>query len=123
MILVDTSVWVDHLRGADPDLQKILDARKALMHSMIVGEIACGNLPNRSQVLRNMQSLPAIDELDHGDVLSVIESRRLMARGIGYVDTHLICSVLNREGVVLWTRDRRLKQVAEDLGVAYTMNA
>lgn len=122
MILVDTSVWVDHFRNPEPDLLKILDAGEVLMHAMIVGEIACGNVPNQAEVLRKMNNLPAIDESSHAEVLSMIDSKSLMRRGIGYIDAHLICSVLNREGVTLWTRDRRLRQVAEDIGIAYSLS-
>ena len=122
MILVDTSVWVDHLRSAEGHLLETLSVGEVLMHAMIVGEIACGNLPNRAQVIQSMKSLPAIDELDHGNVLLMIEAWDLMGRGIGYIDAHLTCSVLNREGAALWTRDRRLRQVAEDLGIAYTLS-
>ena len=123
MILVDTSVWVDHLREAEAHLLEILSVGKVLMHAMIVGEIACGNLANRAQVLRNMKSLSAINELEHGDVLSMIEAKGLTGRGIGFVDAHLACAVLNREGAVLWTRDRRLREIAGNLGIAYGRGA
>ena len=120
MILVDTTVWVDHLRGDESELRELLDAGRVLMHSMVVGELACGTLPNRAEFIRRLNSLPAIDESVHSEVLSMIDSRKLMGRGIGYVDAHLVRSVLNRDGAVLWTRDRRLRQVAEDLGIAYS---
>ena len=123
MILVDTSVWVDHFRNPEPGLRKLLNAGDVLMHAMIVGEIACGNVPNQAEVLQKMNHLPAIDESSHAEVLSMIGSKSLMRRGIGYIDAHLICSVLNCEGVTLWTRDRRLRQVAEALGIACLLSA
>lgn len=119
MILVDTSIWVDHLRKPESELSKHLVTGNVLMHPMIIGEIACGNLPSRTETLQNLSALPGIGAQDDQKVLSLIDSRLLMGRGIGYIDAHLICSVLNRRGTSLWTRDRRLKQVAEELGVAY----
>ena len=120
MILVDTSVWIDHFRSPEPYLREHLTAGRVLTHAMVIGEIACGNLPNRRQTLQRMESLARIVESDHHDVLSMIESRQLMGRGVGFVDAHLICSVLSRGGVSLWTRDRRLKQVAADLGIVFS---
>ena len=122
MILVDTSVWIDHLRGSEPQLRKLLDTGKVLVHSMIIGELACGNLPDRENFLRRMNDLPAIDESDRQDVLSMIDAKGLMGRGIGYVDVNLICSVLRRKDTAIWTRDRRLNAVAKDLGIAYSVS-
>ena len=120
---MDTSVWIDHLRSADSELPKLLHAGNVLTHSMIIGELACGNLPKRMEFLQRLNSLPAIEELAHAEVLSMIDSRKLMGRGIGFVDAHLICSVLSRDRAALWTRDRRLRRVTEDLGVAYSASA
>ncbi len=86
---------------------------------MIMGELACGNLAHRRQRLREWQSLPRIAELTHEDVLAVMESRGLMGRGIGFIDAHLLCATLHETGTLLWTRDRRLVRIAEDLGIAY----
>ena len=120
MILVDTSVWIDHLRSAESDLSMLLGAGNVLIHPMILGELACGNLPDRTQTLRSMMALPVIGELSHERVVSGIESRELSGRGIGFIDAHLICSVLECQGALLWTRDKRLKRVAEDLGVVFS---
>ena len=120
MILVDTSVWVEYLRGAEPLLQDVLDAGKVIMHGMVLGEIACGGLRNRQSVLRRLGDLPAIKEREHAEVLAMIERKALMRRGIGFIDAHLLCSVLARPSTALWTRDTRLWQVADDLGVAYS---
>lgn len=122
MILVDTTVWIDHLRSAEPSLAKSLSSGQVYMHPMVVGELACGNLPNRAATLEELESLPRISALTHSAVRTYIESLNLMGRGIGFVDAHLICSVLNQEPTILWTRDKRLKKVAEDFGVAYFEN-
>ncbi len=119
MILVDTSVWIDHLRSAESELINLLQAGRVLIHSMIIGELACGTLKNRTQRLSDWGALPGITELSHASVLSAIESRHLMGRGIGFVDAHLLCAVLNHNGTLLWTRDRSLKRSAEECGVIF----
>ena len=119
MILVDTSVWIDHLRHTEPELARNLNTGNVLMHSMVIGEVACGNLPNRTGTLQRLNGLPGIDELDNDEVLLLIQERELMGRGIGLVDVHLVGSVLNHTDAVLWTRDKRLRRVAEDLEIAY----
>lgn len=120
MILVDTSVWIDHLQTSELDLLENLRSGQVLMHPMVVGELACGNLPMRTETLRRMRSLPQINELSHEMVLSHIESRNLTGRGIGFIDAHLICSVLEHGETLLWTRDKRLKRIAQDLRVAFS---
>lgn len=122
MILVDTSVWIDHLQVSESDLLMNLRSGQVLMHPMVVGELACGNLPKRAETLRRMRSLPQITELSHEVVFSHIESWNLKGRGIGFIDAHLICSVLERGETLLWTRDKRLRRVAEDLQVAFSDN-
>ena len=123
MILVDTSVWIDYLRGAEPHLQEMLDAEEVIMHAMVLGEIACGGVLDRQKVLRRLNGLPAINEREHAEVLSMIEQKALMRRGIGFIDAHLLCSVLAQSGTTLWTRDTRLRRIADDLGVAYSASA
>ena len=119
MILVDTSVWIDHFRAPEAELRERLKAGEVLMHSMVIGEIACGNLSRRTQTLARLRSLPRIPESEHDEVMRTIESERLMGRGLGYIDAHLVCSVLRDDDSSLWTRDTRLKQVAEELGAAF----
>lgn len=115
MILVDTSVWVDHLRHADPAMQ-----RNLATHPMVVGELACGDLSRRKETLVRLRALPQVKVLDDDAVLTLIESRGLMGRGIGFVDAHLLGAVLAGPiDTQLWTRDKRLHAVAETLGVAY----
>lgn len=123
MILVDTSVWIDHLHSPEAHLRELLDAREVLMHAMVVGEISCGRLRNREEVLRRLSDLPAIDECEHREVRLMIERRGLIGKGIGFIDAHLLCSVLGCNGAALWTRDTKLRGIADDLGVAYAVNS
>ena len=119
MILPDTSVWVDHLRYGDATLTQALHDGKVIMHIMVIGELACGNLANRARQLRDWRALPRIQDGSHEDVLTFIESSRLMGRGIGLVDAHLLFSVFNHQGSQLWTKDNSLRTLAEELGIAY----
>ena len=119
MILVDTSVWIDHLRRPEQALREQLRANNVLTHPVVVGELACGNLPDRTTFLRNMDAIPEIREGTHQEVRDLIESARLMGRGIGLMDAHLLYSVLHQEGALLWTRDQRLNRIARELSVAY----
>ena len=119
MILVDTSVWIDHLRRPEQALLEQLRANNVLTHPVVVGELACGNLPDRATFLRNMDAMPEIREGTHQEVRDLIESARLMGRGIGLMDAHLLYSVLHQEGALLWTRDERLNRIAQELSVAY----
>ena len=117
MILVDTSVWVDHLRNGLPLLANLLQEGEVLIHPWVIGEIACGNLRNRNQVLELLQGLPAAVVASDSEVLLLIERSNLMGRGIGYVDAHLLAAAkLSRCG--LWTQDRRLAVLAQEQGLA-----
>ena len=116
MILVDTSVWVEHLRHGLPRLATHLQEGEVLIHPWVIGELACGNLRNRSQVLELMQGLPAATVASDAEVLLLIERDRLMGRGIGYMDAHLLASA-RLSHCRLWTQDRRLAGVAEEQGL------
>jgi len=120
MVLVDTSVWVSHLRDGNAELANLLNNGTVLCHPFIVGELACGNLRDRAVILSFLQMLPMSIEAEHAEVLSFIENSRLMGRGIGYVDVHLIASAV-LSGVPIWTLDRKLAQVADGLHIAYTI--
>jgi len=119
MILVDTSVWVDHLREGAPALAAALEQGAVLTHPFVVGELACGNLKNRREVLRLLGELPGAPMATDTEALDFIERRALMGRGIGYIDIHLLASVALAEPARLWTRDKRLAAVAEDLKLAH----
>ena len=123
MILVDTSVWVDHLRDGTPALAAALEQGRVLTHPFVLGELACGNLKNRSEVLQLLGELPAAPMASDPEALDFIERRALMGRGIGYVDVHLLASVALAGTSQLWTRDKRLAAVAADLELAYAEQA
>ena len=117
MILVDTSVWVEHLRRGLPGLATLLQEGKVLIHSWVIGELACGNLRNRADVLELLQGLPAAVVASDQEVLLMIEQDQLMGRGIGYVDAHLLASA-KLSHCQLWTQDRRLAVLTEERGLA-----
>jgi predicted nucleic acid-binding protein len=120
LILVDTSVWVDHLRRGDARLVALLERASVLMHPFIVGEIACGSLADRKTVLELLRDLPTATVAEVDEVLSYIERQCLWGKGIGYVDVHLLASVALTNGASLWTRDKRLRAAAQELGCAFT---
>lgn len=119
MILVDTSVWVDHLRRRDERLVALLEATSVLVHPFVIGEIACGHLVDRGTLLELLHDLPMATVADAQEVLIYIDRHRLHGRGIAYVDAHLLAAVALTDGASLWTRDKRLHAVAEGLGVAH----
>lgn len=118
MMLVDTSVWIDHLRQGDAKLMVALEAGEVWMHSFVVGELACGNLRSRVEVLSLLQALPSMPMCTDKEVLFVIDRHELMGRGIGFVDAHLLASA-KLGGARLWTRDKRLHTIATELGLAH----
>jgi len=122
MILVDTSVWVDHLRSGDTELAELLNANRVLTHPFVIGEIACGNLRNRAQTLTLLKDLPKGPVADEDEVLFFIDQHALMGRGIGYVDAHLLAAASLGGPVQLWTRDRRLREASASLELAYQGN-
>ena len=119
MILVDTSVWVDHLRAGDEDLSTLLNNSQVLMHPFVLGELACGNLRNREMVLRLLKDLPHAALATDDEVLFFIGRHALMGRGIGYVDAHLLAAVMLDGAAQMWTRDKRLRAVANSLTLSY----
>lgn len=123
MILVDTSVWVDHLRRGDARLVDLLERANVIMHPFVVGEIACGNLHDRVSILELLQDLPAVAVAEGDEVLGFIDRHVLHGKGVGYIDVHLLASVALTEGAKIWTRDKKLRLVAEMLGCAYQDSA
>ena len=118
MILVDTSVWIDHLRAGDDALAGLLDAGSVLIHPFVIGELALGALKQRDVVLDALSDLPSAAVADDGEVLHFIHRHALFGRGVGYVDAHLLASAALTAGSTLWTRDRRLHDVAARLSLA-----
>lgn len=116
MILVDTSIWVDHLGAAgEPRLVQLLNNEYVLMHPFIVGELALGSLSKRDLVLGALTLLPQAVRASHDEALHFLHAERLFGKGIGYVDLHLLASTRLTPGASLWTRDKRLRSVAMDL--------
>ena len=113
-MLIDTSVWVDHLRRGDHGLTVLLNREVVECHPFIIGELACGSLHRRSEVLSLLQSLPSVPVGSHNEVLAFVERHHLMGRGIGWIDAHLLASA-SLAGCLLWTRDRRLCELAQRL--------
>lgn len=111
MILADTSVWIDHLRSGDADLRNQLEAGNIIVHPRVLGELACGVIPRREAVLSLIGRLPRVTVASDVEVLSFIETHRLMGRGIGLVDAHLLASVSLTPETLLWTRDRSLARL------------
>ncbi len=118
MVLVDTSVWVDHLRAMEESLAYLLEEGEVLCHPFIIGELACGNLRNRSEILSLLQSLPEAGMAEHTEVLHFIESQKLHGQGLGYIDISLLTSC-RLSGAPLWTTDKKLRNAARKLYVAY----
>ncbi len=121
MILVDTSVWIDHLRKGDQALAGALEAGRVLAHPFVIGEIALGNLRQRETILGALSDLPLTVSARDDEVLALIDKHALYGLGIGYVDAHLLASVRLTPDTGLWTRDRRLADVAVRLGVSSTV--
>lgn len=115
MVLVDTSVWVEHLRAGSSELQVLLNDGEVVCHPYVIGELACGNLKNRTEILALLQALPAVAQVADVEVLRFIERQRLMGKGLGYIDMHLLAAAQASE-VRLWTLDRRLADAAKELG-------
>ena len=119
MILVDTSVWVDHLRAGDAQLAVLLERSTVTMHPMVLGELACGNLKDRETLLALWRNLPQLTSATDAEALFFLERNRLWGRGIGYIDLHLLAAVSLNAGTRLWSRDRRLRETAEQRGLAF----
>jgi len=115
MILVDTSIWIDHLRTGDERLIDLLDSSQILAHTFVIGELACGNLRKRDEVLRLLNDLPQAPVASQEEVLHFIERNRLMGQGIGYIDAHLLASTALADRALIWTRDQRLQKIARKL--------
>ncbi len=120
MILVDTSIWIDHLRVGDPALVRLLGANEVLSHPFVVGELALGNLRQREGVLAALSNLPRAVMATDAEVMSLIDRHTLAGRGTGYVDAHLLAAAKLTPGAAFWTRDKRLQIVAIQLDVAFT---
>ena len=118
MILVDTSVWIDHLRAADAQLVALLNRNEVLTHPSVIGEIALGSVAKRAAVLRYLNNLPAAVSAAHGEIMIFIERHKLANTGLGYVDAGLLAAVALTPGAALWSRDKNLRAAAARCGSA-----
>lgn len=118
MILVDTSVWIDHFRRGNARLVAALEWQQVVTHPFVIGELACGEMIDRSETMTRLQTLPVTPVATDAEVLSLIESRRLMGRGLGYMDVHMLAAALLSPELTLWTLDTPLASAAERLGIA-----
>ena len=118
MVLVDTSIWVSHFRDKNLQLEDLLMKGQTVCHPFIIGELACGNLKNRNIILSLLHELPKAIHADCEEVLQFIEAHQLMGIGLGYIDVHLLASAL-LSVVPLWTKDRRLKDAADQLHISF----
>ena len=118
MLLVDTSVWVDHFRNGNGKLVNLLNGGHVLCHHFIIGELACGYLDRREEILTLLAELPHAKTADHCEVLDFIGHHSLMGRGIGYIDIHLLASAL-LSNVKIWTLDKKLELISERLQIKY----
>ena len=121
MILVDTSIWIDHLRFGDEALKSLLNAGQVLGHPFVTGELSLGNLRDRNAVLNALQGLPQAVVATDDEVMRFIGQEILFGIGIGYVDAHLLASVRLSQGASLWTRDKRLIAAATRLGLSASL--
>ncbi len=119
MVLVDTSVWVHHFRSSESQLISLLNNSEVMIHPFIMGELACGNLRNRREILSLLNSLTSTDILDPNDVLFFIEKNSLMGKGVGLIDVHLLAAA-KLENVPLWTNDKNLATLAKKLDLGYS---
>ena len=118
MVLVDTSVWIDHLRKTTPRLVGLLDNGEVVIHPFVIGELACGNLANRKELLSLLHSLPAVERVEDDEILFFIEQHSPAGRGLGLIDVHLLASSKVSEHP-LWTKDKRLAATAEEIGLGF----
>ena len=118
MVLVDTSVWVAHLRQGDAGLETLLNEAAVVCHPFVIGELACGNLKNRPEILSLLKALPTATAAEHEEVMRFIENYRLMGLGLGYIDMHILASALLTK-VPIWTLDKKLNGVALKLKLTF----
>lgn len=119
MLLIDTSVWIEHFRVGDTLLAELLNAGEVIAHPFVIGELACGNLKDRATVLTLLQGLPQAPVAEADEVLLFIEQRSLMGKGIGYVDAHLLAATALMPMARLWTYHRRLNTIARSIGLNF----
>ena len=118
MVLADTSIWVSHLRDKNPPHRSLLMEGQIMCHPFIIGDLACGNLKNRNEILSLLEALPAATKANHDEILHFIETNQLMGLDLDYVDVHLRASALISTAL-LWTKDKNLREAADQLNIAF----
>ena len=118
MVLVDSSVWIDHLRSGNVGLVSLLETASVACHPFVIGELACGNLRQRAQILGLLGALPQVPVVDQREVMEFIVANKLMGRGVGLIDVHLLAAA-RLAAVPIWSSDRRLRALAGELAVAH----
>ena len=118
MILADTSVWIEHIRAQVTELAELVEHDRLRIHPFVIGEIALGSIADRGAVLADLRALTQLGMATDEEVTALIERERLFGAGIGWVGAHLLASTLLADGTLLWTRDRRLEEVARRLNVS-----
>ena len=119
MVIVDTSIWINHLRKGDKHLEKLLLDADVICHEFVIGELACGNLKNRKEIISLLQSLPHSPTVDHQELLYFIDKHQLMGRGVGFVDVHLLASA-QLSKLPIWTADNKLRAASRELELKYS---
>lgn len=120
MILVDASIWIDHLHRPEATLVEALGSSHVAQHPMIIGELALGSITDRAVVLDLMNHLPRVQQATHDEVMGFVDERGLYGQGLSLVDAHLLAAVILTPGTWLWTRDKRLRHAAATMGIAYS---
>jgi predicted nucleic acid-binding protein len=118
VILVDTSIWIDHLRKGEDRLQSLLKSNQVLSHALVIGEVAMGSFKQRDLILEGLRNLPQATMAEDEEVMEFISRQALFGTGIGYIDVHLLAAVRLTHGALLWTRDKRLREIADGLSLA-----
>ena len=121
MVLVDTSIWIEHFRKGNAQLKELLVTGHVACHPFIIGELACGNLRQRSEIILLLCTLPRVNTVSDDEILYFIEEKQLIGLGIGIVDVHLLASAIITN-IPLWTTERRLKEVAKKLNILYKIS-
>ena len=119
MVLVDTSVWIDHFRKTNDRLSVLLDNDEVAMHPFVLGELACGNLVNRKEIISLLLALPHVTKVEDDELLLFLDRRALMGRGVGLIDVHLLASC-HLEACSLWTKDKRLRAIATEMNIEFS---
>ena len=118
-LLADSSVWIDHLHIADPELIRAAESKEIYVHHAVIGELACGRLARRAEVLAELMGLPELPDASFAELLALIDRRKLWGRGLSWVDIQLLGATL-LAGAKLWTHDRPLQRVAQELNVVHS---